>query len=137
MHSSGMHTARFSGRLSCMLASHHAHPICHSHPAFMHGPYHTDPCHTYPLQCMPPPPCMPLLLCMSLLLLCHTCPLPHTSPCHVHPTAMHAPCQAYPPPHINPLPHTPPRQACPTVNRQTPVQTLPFRKYCCRRLQLF
>ena len=79
MHSSRLHTVRWSGRLSC-----HARPHCHAYQPAKHAPCHacpppcTPPCHTCPHHAWPP---------------CHACfPLPCMPPSHhACPPAMHAP----------------------------------------------
>ena len=101
MHSSRMHTARCSGRLSChtcpptMHASNHA---CSS----THASYHAQP----PLPCIPPtPPCMPPPhMSPTTNAPYHACPLSCTPPTMhaplpcMHPT-MHGPCHTHTPSH--------------------------------------
>ena len=110
-HSSRLHIASFSGRLSCTHASPNAYSLhtMHTPPPTLHAhchacPMHTPPthatchahmppmhapCHTHPSPCMPPAmhaplPCIPL--------------------CHVCTPSMHAPLPCNP----SSLPRTPP-----------------------------
>ena len=100
MHSSRMHTARFSGCLSCTHAPlpctppcmppfHHACPLC---PPLL-------PCTHAPLPCTPP--CMPPFH--------HACPL--CPP--LLPFARHTPLPCTPPLCMPPLPHIPPSPCIP------------------------
>ena len=136
MHSSRMHTAHFSGHLSCM-HNHlpHTHPLPQLPPPFLaypvcHAcPFTISPC-TPPLPCIhpstthDPPTCLPAIHAPP----CHAHPLPHIplscipslqtqSPTHASchacpslpctpPPAMHSPCHTWPC-HVISLPYTP------------------------------
>ena len=70
-----MHTAHFSGHISC-----HAYPPCHAPPFAMHVPHYTSPHHV-----CPPLPCMPPFVTHAPFH--HARPLHHTYP----PFTMHTP----------------------------------------------
>ena len=119
--SPAMHTP--SPAMSCLC---HACPPCQSPSPAMHAPLtmhtptampHTPPCHAPPAMHASPVTHMPP---------CHTCtPLPCTPPGPHMPPAMHAPLGYIPLPHPVPL----------WTESQTPVKTLPCRKFCLRTVK--
>ena len=110
MHSSRIHTIRFSGHISC-----HAPALHHTCPPAMHIPHHACPpaMHAPHAMYAPhhtcPPPCMPP---------------PHMSPCHTHPPPCTPPTMHAPLPHMPP-PHMPPHHTHPCHTAPLPCTPLP------------